>query len=372
MSRGQLFLRLLLRATWVRKDRALTALVSVAVVATIATAALTIYSDLEGRLSREFRGFGANVVVTKPSGNLTGEELAVMQRIASSGGEVVPVAYAVANLNIEGPSGVPVVIGGADLDKLRKLNASWSYEDRKRDRDIGFALVGARVAGAAASHSGDWGLLYGKVAMFISPRAVFHSGSEDDSRIYLPLENFEELTGVHPSTALVRIEGRPQEIQAAVSKLSASLPEAEIKPVRQITQAQTAVVGKTRSVVLAASAVVLVLIMLCMVATFTSSVLERRKDFAVMKALGASNRAVNFLFAAEAALLALLGAAAGYIVGSGTAFWIGKVNFEAAILPDPALIVPVLLGSVLLALIASTAPLRLLQQIQPAAILRGE
>jgi hypothetical protein len=31
-----------------------------------------------------------------------------------------------------------------------------------------------------------------------------------------------------------------------------------------------------------------------------------------------------------------------------------------------------LLGSVLLALIASTAPLRLLQQIQPAGILRGE
>ena len=71
--------------------------------------------------------------------------------------------------------------------------------------------------------------------------------------------------------------------------------------------AQTAVVGKTRSVVLASSAAVVVLIMLCMVATFTGSVLERRKDFAVMKALGASNRTVNFLFASEAALLALAG-----------------------------------------------------------------
>ena len=272
--RRQLFFRLLLRAAWVRKDRALTALVSVAVVATIATAALTIYSGLEGRLSREFRGFGANVVVTKPSGSLTGEELAVMHRIAGSDGEVVPVAYAVASLNIEGPSATPVVIGGADLDKLRKLNASWSFEERGK----GFALVGARAAGAA-SHSGDWGLLYGKTAMFIGPRAVFHSGSEDDSRIYLPLENFEELTGVQPNTALVRIEGRPQDIQAAIAKLSAALPGVEVKPVRQITQAQTAVVGKTRSVVLAASAVVVVLIMLCMIATFTSSVLERRRDF---------------------------------------------------------------------------------------------
>src|ERR1044071_6209292 len=128
MTRTQLLLRLLLKAAWVRKDRAFTALVSVAVVATIATAALTIYSDLEGKLSHEFRGFGANVVVTKSSGNLTGEELAVIDRTIGSGGEVVPVAYAVASLKIDSPSATPVVIGGADLDKLRKLNSSWSFE----------------------------------------------------------------------------------------------------------------------------------------------------------------------------------------------------------------------------------------------------
>jgi len=168
------------------------------------------------------------------------------------------------------------------------------------------------------------------------------------------------------------VEGRPQEIQATISGLKSALPDADVQPVRQITQAQTAVVGKTRSVVLASSAVVVVLIMLCMAATFTSSVLERRRDFAVMKALGASNRTVNFLFASESALLALAGSTLGYVLGSGIAFWIGKANFDAAIMPQPMLLLPVLLGSVILALIASTAPLRLLQQIQPAGILRGD
>src|SRR5262249_46280422 len=76
MSRRQLFLRLLVRAAWVRKDRAFTALLSVAVVATIATAALTVYSDLDNKLSREFRSFGANVVVGKQDGALTRDELA--------------------------------------------------------------------------------------------------------------------------------------------------------------------------------------------------------------------------------------------------------------------------------------------------------
>ena len=53
------------------------------------------------------------------------------------------------------------------------------------------------------------------------------------------------------------------------------------------------------------------------------------------------------------------------------------INVAVAVLPSikmpqPVLLLPVLLGSVMLALIASTAPLRLLQQIQLAGILRGE
>src|SRR5579859_1533866 len=364
MTRTQLLLRLLLKAAWVRKDRAFTALVSVAVVATIATAALTIYSDLESKLSREFRGFGANVVVTKASGALNPTELAEIRKIVGNTGEIVPIAYAIAT---EAASKSRIVVAGADIDKLRKLNSSWSFSNAGQ----GSALVGARVD-ETITHGADVQLSFGQTNAVIKPAGFFHSGSDDDSRVYIPLEDFVRLTGIQPNTPLVRIEGKPQQIQDAVAQLSAALPGVEVKPVRQITQAQTAVVGKTRSVVLASSVAVVVLIMLCMVATFTGSVLERRKDFAVMKALGASNRTVNFLFASEAALLALTGSIAGYILGCGIAFWIGKANFDAAILPQPLLLFPVLLGSVVLALIASTAPLRLLQQIQPAGILRGE
>src|SRR5215831_5946783 len=96
MSRRQLFLRLLVKAAWVRKDRALTALLSVAVVATIATAALTVYSDLDNKLSREFRSFGANVVVTKPAGALGRDELARIDSAIGTKHLVVPVAYAIA------------------------------------------------------------------------------------------------------------------------------------------------------------------------------------------------------------------------------------------------------------------------------------
>ena len=265
MNRAHLLLRLLFKAAWVRKDRAFTALVSVAVVATIATAALTIYSDLESKLSREFRGFGANVIVTKTSGALTPSELADIRKIVGSTGEIVPIAYAIA---AETVSKSRIVVGGADIDKLRKLNSSWSFSNAGQ----GNALVGARVD-ETISHGADLQLSFGKTAAVIKPSGFFHSGSDDDSRVYIPLEDFVRLTGIEPNTALVRVEGKPQDIQNIISNLTAALRNVEVKPVRQITQAQTAVVGKTRSVVLASSAVVVILIMLCMVATFTGSVL---------------------------------------------------------------------------------------------------
>lgn len=365
MNRKQLFARLLVKAAWVRKDRALTALISVAVVATIATAGLTVYYDLENKLSHEFQSFGANVVVTARTGILNGTALGTMRSTLAGKGAVVPVAYAIA----DGPSNTRVVIGGADLRALNEMNSWWST--RKMNAP-GNALLGSRAAQLYSSGGAPFEIAFGTKKIQVRPQAIFTSGSDDDSRIYLDPTDFAALTGMEANTALVRIDGTPRDIQSKVDQLTAALPEAEVKPVREITHAQTAIVGQTRSVVLTASAIVVVMIMLCMVATFTSSVLERRKDFAVMKALGASNRTVNMLFAGEASLLALAGAAAGYIVGSGIAFWIGKANFDAAILPQPVLLLPVLLGSVLLALIASTAPLRLLQQIQPAGILRGE
>lgn len=371
MNRPRLFLRLMLKAAWVRKDRAITALVSIAVVATMATVALTVYSDLEGKFSREFRRFGANAIAVRRSGILTGDELAQMRSLLGRTSEVVPLRYAV----VTGDSDRRIVAAGTDLHAFHELDPSWSFKPDQPDVIDKYPWMGTRVAQTIYdfdSKAGSYTIHYGAKSTVLPLGPFFRSGTEDDSRIYLSLEQFEQLTGLQPDTAQLRIDGPPAEIERQIAALSAALPQIEFKPVRQITSAQTAVLDKTRSIVLAASAVVVVLIVVCMVATLTGSVLERRKDFAVMKALGASNRAVNLLFAGEAALTSLLGAIIGFIAGSGIALWIGQANFGAAIRPRLQLLVPVLLGSIILALVASSAPLRILRRIQPAGILRGE
>ncbi|HEV2989043.1 MAG TPA: FtsX-like permease family protein [Candidatus Angelobacter sp.] len=373
MNRSQLLLRMLVKAAWVRKDRSFTALLSITVVATITTVALSIYSEVGAKLNREFRKFGANVIVTAPAGALDDHQLSVIKNTMGSRGEVAPVAYAIA----EGPSGAPLVIGGADLQSLRELNSWWSLTPEvgyvgQSESKPSEALLGARAAEVLSPHGQSFEIRFGKKSIAIHPAFVFHAGSDDDSRLYIDRTQFAALTGISANIAQIRIEGSPSEINNYIEKLRAALPQLEIKPVLQITTAQAATLEKTRSVVLAALAVVVVLIILCMVATLTGSVLERRKDFAVMKALGASNTSVNMLFAGEAMLISIVGALFGFVAGSAIAWWIGSANFGSGIPPRPGLLFPVAFGSIILALIASSAPLKVLRKIQPAGILRGE
>ena len=367
--RSPLFWRLLLKAAWVRKDRALTALISIAVVATMATVALTVYSDLEGKFSREFRGFGANAIATARNGNLSQNELATVRSTLGDKSEVVPVGYAVATNDW----GQHLVVAGTDLHAFHRLNPSWAFITGVDDKTLDSGpWIGGRVRTGKHRDENFYEIAYGDKILDLPVAVEFTSGSEDDSRVYMSLDDFQKLTGLQPNTVQLRIDGAPAEIERRIAQLSASLPQLEVKPVRQITVAQTTVLGKTRSIVLAASAVVLVLIVVCMVATLTGSVLERRRDFAVMKALGASNRTVNMLFAGEAIFISLMGAILGFFAGTAIAFWIGKANFGAAITPRPELLAPVIAGSIVVALMASTAPLNLLRRIQPAGILRGE
>src|SRR5262249_26684945 len=147
MSRHRLLFRLLFKAAWGRRDRALTALISVAVVAAIATASLTVYSGLEGRLSHDFRGFGPNVIVTRSENSFTQADLAAMwaivtPKIALSTAcdcDVVPIAYALARTS----DGKPVVVGGADLKNLDRMNSWWSTRQVSSN---GSALLGSRAA----------------------------------------------------------------------------------------------------------------------------------------------------------------------------------------------------------------------------------
>src|SRR5207244_9389372 len=140
--------------------------------------------------------------------------------------------------------------------------------------------------------------------------------------------------------------GSTKEISAVLRKLEDALPTADVRPVRQIVEGEANVLNKTRATLLAASVLIILTAALCVLATLTGWVFDRRRDFAIMKALGASQRLINGFFAAEAAALGAVGALLGFVIGIGIAAWIGRVNFNAVVVPRLSVLPIVLAGSI--------------------------
>jgi len=204
------------------------------------------------------------------------------------------------------------------------------------------------------------------------PVNLLKTGGQEDNRLYLDLADLTRWTGVQPSTIEIAYNGSSSEIDAAMKQLQQALPGTDIRPVRQIQEGEARVLGKTRAALFASTALVIALAALCVLATLISGVLDRRRDFALMKALGASEALVKGFFAAEAGLTGAIGAAAGFLIGVGAAAWIGRANFHAPIDPRLSVFPVVFLGGIAVALLAALIPISFLRGIQPAVILRGE
>ncbi|MGI9102321.1 MAG: ABC transporter permease [Terriglobales bacterium] len=362
-----MFFRMLMRATMVKPGRVVSALVAVTVAASVATAMMNLYVDVQAKLRKEFRSYGANLVVVAGDGQtLPSDALARVESILGHHGTAVPFAYAVART----AKGEPVVVAGTDMERVRKLDAWWSVTGWPSGPNA--VLVGARAAAAVSPDNKPFKLTFNEHPLTVSAAGMLRTGAAEDSRIYLDLKDFTAWTGVQPSSMEIGATGTPEEIGATIRKLSAALPGAEVRPVRQIMEGEARVLGKTRATLLAAVALIILTAALCVLATLTAWVLDRRRDFAIMKALGASERLVNGFFAAEAAALGAIGAIVGFLFGIGVAAWIGRVNFHAAVEPRFGIFPAVFAGSIAVALLSAVLPIGLLRRVQPATILRGE
>lgn len=389
-----MLLRMLVRAAILRRGRAASALFAMVVAAAVATAMLNLYADVQAKLRTEFRNYGANIVlVGKDGASLPQNALASVDSIVAGRGIAAPFGMIVARAS----DGQPIVVAGADFGRVKQLDRWWkvsawpveaegspvSYKSQNprpvsannaetRTGHPFSALVGVRALAAVSPKNQAFDLSFQGRTIQVTPAGTVETGAAEDSRIYLSLNDFIAWTGVQPETIEVAASGSPQEVMAIMNQLAREVPSAEVRPVRQIMEGEAHVLGKTRATLLAAAALVIITAALCVLSTLMGWVFDRRRDFAIMKALGASGRLLNGFFAAEAAALGAIGAVIGFVLGIGIAAWIGRVNFHAAVVPRFSVLPIVLAGSIAVTLVSAILPISLLRRVQPAVILRGE
>ena len=367
--RGLSAAKLLLRSLTFNRGRTAAELAALLVSAAAATALLTLYLSIDAKLHHEFRAFGANIIVTAKSSAqpLPADGLARVRHTLSNGALAVPYAYAVAQTS----SGASIVVVGTELPMARRMNSWWQITGNlPPDTQPAAALVGVRAQRALGADR--FALTYNGKALDLQTAGTLTTGDAEDSRVYLPLAAMEAWTGVGPSTIEVDGSGDAASIQALIKRLQVALPDARIHPVHQLVEAEAGVVTRTRSLIFSSLLLISLTVAICVLATLTAAVLERRRDFAIMKALGASGARVGAIFFLETLTLAGLGAAGGYCIGSGIASLIGRYNFHTSIAPIASVALQVLVLNLTVALLAAAFPLETLRRMEPASMLRGE
>jgi putative ABC transport system permease protein len=351
-----------------RRARSISALIAMTVSAGVATALLTLYADLDTKLHKEFRNFGANIVVTAPTNvSLPPNALAHVQQIAGPDAFAVEFGYAVATTD----TGTPVVVAGTDFAAARKLNSWWQVDQWPDPSATNAALFGQRAANAIGNKT-NVTLTYANKPITLERTGRLTTGSDEDSRIYMPLATFTTWTGVNHSVIELQIPGGAKRVEATLTQLQSALPNLQVQPVRQLVEGESRIVDRTHALMFGAVLLIALTVAVSVLSTLSASVLERRRDFALMKALGGSQGTLMGMFLLEALVLALAGVAAGFVVGSVAAWAISEGNFHTATLPHLSVLPMVLLLNLAIAALAALLPVRVLRGLQPAALLKGE
>lgn len=234
-------------------------------------------------------------------------------------------------------------------------------------------------------------------ALFLKAVGILDSGGPEDDAVIVPLSIAQQLAGkpgqyrklyvsalTKPEDAFAKRDPKtmkPDEFERwscspYVSSIAYSiqqvLPGADVRVIRRVAEGEGQVLTHVQLLLWLVTLAAMLAAALAVGASSAASVIERKVEIGLMKALGAGSGTVGFLLAAEQLLLAFVGGGVGYALGIVLARLLGEKIFGAA--PEPTLLVFfVVIGlAALVTLLGSAIPLRRASRIEPAPILRGE
>jgi len=100
--------------------------------------------------------------------------------------------------------------------------------------------------------------------------------------------------------------------------------------IRRVAEGEGRILSKVRTLLWLVTLAALLAAALAVGASSAASVIERRTEIGLMKALGAGRGMVGFLLTAELLLLAVVGGAIGYTLGIFLARLVGEKIFGVA------------------------------------------
>lgn len=442
-----MLLRLLRDTLRRRARRLLVTALAVTTGTSLAAALLGISLGITGRMGRELRAYGANILASPAGSDLRLEiggvpvqvsgkrtlidenELVKLKTIfwrhnivgfapyltalAEVNGQTIALTGTWFNRPLTLPKGAAVRTGFATTGSVPdesifrtgvKVIAPWWEVQGAwvQDED-----TGAAMAGAALARRMGWGIgdeivtrVKERTARFQIVGLVTTGGFEED-QIFIALPAVQALLGLSRGADRVQIsalvepdsnlrpdlrgldpsEMTPEQyatwycspiMGAVITQIKEVLPGAQAQPIRQISQAELDFLDKIGLLMTLLTLTALSGSALAVMTAMTASVMERRAEIGLMKAIGADGGQVALIFLSEAALIGLAGGAAGYVIGLGLAQGLGQWVFATGS-EAPVIVLPItLLLALAVVLVGSALPVRQAVRFDPVLLLRGK
>ena len=399
-SRERMYLKMVVSSLVRRSSRLIVAVLAIAIGATTLSGLVTIYYDIPRQLGREFRSYGANLVLL-PRGDtkILRGDLEAVRRII--GGDrivgMAPYRYQTVKINEQ-----PYIIAGTDLDEARKNSPFWYVEGEWGTKDRpDQVMVGKEIARTLDLSLGDdfvvKGVKYGQSAVAsqqtfsaeenvkkdigtqyfsrkLYVRGIVTTGGAEEGFIFTDADMLDELIDDEFRGDVVEcsIMADAAGLGTLSSTIEAELPSVQPRAVRRLTQSQDIVLGKLQALVYLVTIVVLLITMISVYTTMMAMVAERKREIGLKKALGAENGLIIGEFLGEGVLLGFIGGALGVLLGFEFAQQVSLSVFGRAIHFQWLLIPITIAVFIAITILASILPVRKVMDIHPAIVLRGE
>ncbi|WP_342608390.1 ABC transporter permease [Vibrio tritonius] len=367
---------LVVRSLKLRLRRVFVVLAALTMGAAIVTAMAGVYFDINQKMSHELRNYGANFYVgpgAKES-TLSTADYRTMVSMAPHGKLVAssPYLYGMVQSDLE-----KVVAMGVDFAQLKKLVPYWQVQGEwigvsfdKRN-----AMIGASLAKKLELKVGsDISIIKGQERHTFTIKGIIDSGAEEDNYLIVNLSILQEWLGQgdQANYAMFSIDNDKDQVDQFAKQLQAKFPELTIRPILKVSSSEGKVLDKIKLLMGVVAFVILVLSTLCVNTTLTAMIGERRHEFALQKALGASHKAITRQILAETLVMTVASILLGLGIGYVLAKILGQTVFSSAIdLRAPVFAITAVL-SIGAALVAATIPTLRAMNVDPAKVLKGE
>lgn len=404
---------------------------TIALGASLATAMLAVMFDVSDKVNQELKTYGANITVVPkeasvisnlyevqggadaPAVYLSEDELGKIKTIfwafnivdfapllntqAKVNGRDVTLMGSWFNHHLDLPTGEALDAGIASMRSWWDL-VSGRWLDESTEGDGERVMLGATIADELGVHAGDTVRIDGSASSGTYEVAgVFSAGGDEDSQIFAPLDLVQKLSatdGKLTSIEVSAITTPDNEVSRQAAKDPSKLTIAQYEtwyctayassicyqlqevitdsvasPVRQVADSEGAILDKTQTLMILITVLALLGSALGISNLVTASVMERSQEIGLLKAIGATDRAISGLVLTEIVVVAILGGIVGFGAGLGFAQIIGQTVFDSAIVLKPMVVPFVIVLVIAVTLLGSISAIRTALRLDPVEVL---